>query len=68
MAEMTNRDRVRAVLAVEQLDLVKIGITGLSPIEPACMDIAAVREEFLELVLVGKADVDLLSPGDPGAG
>lgn len=46
-------------------DLVEMGITGLNPIEPACMDIAAVREEFPELVLVGNVDVDLLSRGTP---
>ena len=46
-------------------DLVEMGITGFNPIEPQCMDIAAVREAFPELVLVGNVDVDYLSRGSP---
>lgn len=44
-------------------DLVEMGIAGFNPIEPQCMDIAAVRDEFPELVLVGNVDVDFLSRG-----
>jgi uroporphyrinogen decarboxylase len=44
-------------------DLVEMGIDGFNPIEPECMDIAAVREAFPEMVLVGNVDVDFLSRG-----
>ena len=43
--------------------LVELGITGLNPIEPACMEIIEVRETFPELVLLGNVDVDLLTRG-----
>jgi len=46
-------------------ELVGLGITGLNPIEPACMDIGEVRNAFPELVLVGNVDVDLLTRGTP---
>jgi hypothetical protein len=45
--------------------LLDLGITALNPIEPACMDIKAVREEYPELVLVGNVDVDLLARASP---
>ena len=46
-------------------ELVELGITGLNPIEPACMDMATIREEYPDLVLSGNVDVDMLSRGTP---
>lgn len=46
-------------------DLVELGITGLNPIEPGCMDIAAIRETYPQLVLSGNVDVDMLSRSTP---
>ena len=43
--------------------LVELGITGLNPIEPACMEIGEVREAFPELALFGNVDMDLLARG-----
>ncbi len=47
-------------------DLLDLGIDALNPVEPACMDIAALKERLGDrLVLVGNVDVDLLSGGTP---
>jgi len=46
-------------------DLVELGITGLNPVAPGCMDMAAIREEYPDLVLSGNVDVDMLSRATP---
>ncbi len=43
--------------------LVELGITSLSPIEPACMEMDEVGEALPELVLLTNVDVDLLTRG-----
>jgi uroporphyrinogen decarboxylase len=44
-------------------DLIRFGLTGLGPTEPACMDARELRETYPSLVLVGNVDVDLLARG-----
>lgn len=48
------------------IDLVDLGIAGLHPIEPAAMDIRAVKRRYgKRLCLVGNVDVHTLAAGTP---
>ncbi|MGD2156131.1 MAG: uroporphyrinogen decarboxylase family protein [Anaerolineales bacterium] len=45
-------------------DLIDLGIRGLNPIEPICMDIGEVKDAYGDrLILCGNVDVNLLSEG-----
>jgi uroporphyrinogen-III decarboxylase len=47
-------------------DLMGLGIRGLNPIEPLCMDIRQLKKELgRQLVLIGNVDVSLLAEGTP---
>jgi uroporphyrinogen decarboxylase len=47
-------------------DLLALGIHGLNPIEPACMDIRALKQQIgSRVVLSGNVDVHLLTAGTP---
>ena len=47
-------------------DLVDLGISGLHPIEPAVMDIRALKQRYgKRLCLIGNVDVHTLSAGTP---
>jgi len=47
-------------------DLLASGIHVLNPIEPACMDIRAVKKQYGDrVILCGNVDVDLLTTGIP---
>ena len=47
-------------------DLMDLGIRGLNPIEPLCMDIRQLKKQLgRQLVLIGNVDVSLLAEGTP---
>ncbi|HHN46544.1 MAG TPA: hypothetical protein ENN09_03805 [Planctomycetes bacterium] len=46
-------------------DIVSLGMTGLNPLEPGCMDIREIMRRHPRLALVGNIDVDLLARGTP---
>ncbi|MEZ4664768.1 MAG: uroporphyrinogen decarboxylase family protein [Caldilineaceae bacterium] len=49
-------------------DLLALGIRGLNPIEPTCMDIRQLKQQYgSRMVLSGNVDVHLLAEGPPAA-
>jgi hypothetical protein len=47
-------------------DLVELGVRGLNPIEPLCMDIRQLKKRWgRQIILIGNVDVSLLAEGTP---
>ena len=47
-------------------DLLALGMRGLNPIEPLCMDIREVKKQYGDqIIILGNVDVDLLAAGTP---
>jgi uroporphyrinogen decarboxylase len=46
-------------------DIVSLGMNGLNPLEPGCMDIKRIQESYPDLTLIGNVDVNLLANGTP---